>query len=134
MPSGNGRLEGVDSVLAYKVERILRAMLVLGFPMFVVSGNRTEEEQAALYAQGRTKPGRIVTNLDGVHRKSNHQGGRAVDCAFVDDPATKKVETWDERQPWEVYGTMAEALGLRWGGRWKSPVDRPHIELPPEGV
>jgi peptidoglycan L-alanyl-D-glutamate endopeptidase CwlK len=123
------RLAGVQPALRAKVERILAAMLALGYPMFVVSGNRTLAEQQKLYAQGRTAPGKIVTNCDGVARKSNHQDGRAVDCAFVDDPLTAKIETWDEKQPWEVYGTMAEALGLTWGGRWKSPVDKPHIEL-----
>lgn len=123
------RLEGVRPDLRKKVERILAAMQALGFPMFVVSGNRSLEQQQALFAQGRTKPGKIVTNCDGVTKKSNHQDGRAVDCAFVDDPLTEKIETWDEKQPWEVYGEMAEALGLTWGGRWRSVTDRPHIEV-----
>jgi hypothetical protein len=40
-----------------------------------------------------------------------------------------KVETWDPNQPWELYGKMGETLGLSWGGRWRDPVDRPHLEL-----
>ena len=45
---------------------------------------RTTVEQQALYAKGKTVPGGIVTNADGVKNKSNHQAksdgyGYAVD-------------------------------------------------------
>ena len=128
--------EGLHPELIGKINKILEAMSVLGYPMMVVQTVRTVAEQQALFAKGRTTPGTIVTNCDGILRKSNHQlqadgYGHAVDCAFVDDPATTKVETWDPSQPWELYGEMGEALGLTWGGRWKRPVDRPHLELRP---
>jgi len=55
-------------------------VVVKYFDCTVVYGNRTTEEQQALYAQGRTKPGGIVTNCDGVKNKSKHQGGNAVDA------------------------------------------------------
>jgi peptidoglycan LD-endopeptidase CwlK len=118
------KLEGVIPEMRQKVERVLAAMSALGHPMFVVSGNRTVEEQQKLFAQGRTKPGPIVTNADGVEKKSNHQGGKAVDCAFAGgDP-------WSSSHPWEAYGACAKAVGLKWGGDFKSLVDKPHIELP----
>lgn len=128
------RLKDVHPYVARRIEKILNAMFALGWPMFVVSGLRTDDQQRALYAQGRTKPGSIVTNVDGTVKKSMHQRqatgyGHAVDLAFVDDPITLKIETWDVKQPWQVYGTMAEAYGLTWGGRWTSIVDRPHVEL-----
>jgi len=97
----------------------------LGFPMKIVSSVRTVAEQQKLYAQGRTAPGPIVTNADGVMNKSKHQLGLAVDCAFI----VNNVPSWDWRLPWIVYGTAAEALGLEWGGRWKKPVDSAHVEL-----
>jgi peptidoglycan L-alanyl-D-glutamate endopeptidase CwlK len=111
------------------VDRVLAAMAALGAPMKIVQGLRTVEEQQALFAQGRTKPGKKVTNCDGVRKKSNHQAssdglGRAVDCAFVKDG---KV-VWEG--PWEKYGAAARAEGLIWGGDWKGLIDRPHIELP----
>jgi peptidoglycan L-alanyl-D-glutamate endopeptidase CwlK len=130
------RLHGVHPDLAAKVTRILDAMERLGFPMMVTEGLRTTERQQALYAQGRIAPGKIVTFTDGVVKKSNHQAkadgfGYAVDCVFLvdidgdgpDDPS------WAERHPWTLYGVMAEALGLRWGGRFKTLVDRPHVEM-----
>lgn len=117
------KLEGVKPELVEKVGRLLDAMAILGHPMRVTDGNRTVEQQQALYAQGRTKPGKIVTYADGVVKKSNHQGGRAVDCCF-DDPAP-----YAEKHPWALFGLAAEALGLKWGGRFQKLVDRPHVEL-----
>ena len=40
---------------------------------------RTVAEQDALYAQGRTKPGSIVTNAKGSSYSSQHQWGIAFD-------------------------------------------------------
>lgn len=127
------RLVGVHPYLSRRMERILNAMDALGFPMFVVEGVRSKDRQQALYAQGRTTPGAIVSNADGVVKLSLHQKqvtgyGHAVDCAFIDDPLTTKIETWDDKQPWEVYGHMAEAFGLTFGGHWTFK-DRPHVEL-----
>jgi peptidoglycan LD-endopeptidase CwlK len=113
--------------LRARVERLLAAIAILGHPIRVTSGYRTVEEQAALYAQGRTTPGAIVTRVDGRRTLSQHQRGRAVDCAFVDGLG---AVTWDDRAPWELYGRMAQAVGLVWGGAWKSFQDRPHVELP----
>lgn len=129
------RLEGVHPRLADAIRKALVAMDVLGFPMFVTQGVRSAEYQNTLFQQGRTTPGAIVTNLDGYEKKSNHQAkadglGYAVDCAFVDDPDTERIETWDPKQPWELFGLMVEKLGMRWGGRWQRIVDRPHVEMP----
>lgn len=129
------RLDGVHPKLASAYIRINEAMGALGFPIFVVEGVRTAERQQELYAQGRTKPGNIVTYLDGVEKKGKHQQkgdgfGYAIDFAFIDDPRTPKDETWDEKMPWILVGVMAEHLGLTWGGRWTRPVDSGHIELP----
>lgn len=123
------RRQGLHPTLLTKLDRVLAAMAALGFPMEIVQGVRTAEQQQALYAQGRTVPGKTVTNCDGVAKKSNHQPaadgyGHAVDCAFVVDGRV----TWDG--PWAAYGANAVAVGLVWGGNWKAILDRPHVELP----
>lgn len=125
------KLLGVHPTLVAKVTRILNAMDALGFPMRVTDGVRTTEQQQALYAQGRTAPGAKVTNADGVVRKSNHQAkadgfGHAVDCCFL----VNGKPAWSDTLPWTLYGAMAQALGLTWGGNWQSIKDRPHVELP----
>lgn len=57
-------------------------VVVKYFDCTVFCGLRTTEEQQKLYAQGRTKPGYIVTYKDGVKNKSKHQSGNAVDVVF----------------------------------------------------
>lgn len=124
------RLVGVHPQLVERVGQILDRMAAMGLPMFVVMGVRTVAQQQALYAQGRTVPGKIVTMKDGVVHRSNHQPhadglGHAVDLAFGGVP-----DAFADSLPWETYGLLAERLGLVWGGRWRHPHDAPHIELP----
>jgi len=125
-------LAEVHPVLADKARRILAAMAELGFPMCVTDGLRTDSEQVALYAKGRTTPGPVVTNADGVIKRSNHQRhsdgwGRAVDMAFLDE---NNQPTWSDEMPWNCYAECARALGLIAGAMWVHFPDRPHIELP----
>jgi peptidoglycan L-alanyl-D-glutamate endopeptidase CwlK len=125
------KLNGVHPMLAARVVKILDVMRSAGFPMMVTEGVRTSARQRELYAQGRTAPGAIVTQCDGVTTVSNHQiradgYGRAVDLAFV----VNGGPSWDDKHPWRLYGELAAALGLAWGGKWITHPDRPHIELP----
>ncbi len=135
------KLAGVHPELSEKVMRILAAMEVLGFQMMVTDGVRTTGQQQTLYAKGRTikgeppytsaRPlGRTVTQADGIVKKSNHQPksdglGRAVDCCFLVDD----IPSWLESHPWHLYGAMAQALGLTWGGAWVNFKDKPHVEM-----
>lgn len=126
----SNKLLGVHPKLVDAAARIQQAMRELGFEMLVTDGVRTVAQQQALYAKGRTAPGHIVTQADGVTHRSNHQPhadgfGHAIDLCFVVDGAP----SWADGLPWALYGAMAKALGLQWGGTWTTP-DRPHIELP----
>lgn len=125
------KLVGVHPDLVVKVQMIVIALAAIGSPLIVTAGVRSVAEQQALYAQGRTTAGPIVTEDDGIVHKSNHQPhddgfGHAVDCAFLVDGQP----SWDAHLPWMLYGMIAERLGLHWGGRWTTPHDLPHVELP----
>jgi len=67
------RLAGVHPRLVAALGTVFDEMDAEHAPMFVVQGVRTVAEQAQLYAQGRTAPGRIVTMKNGVTNRSNHQ-------------------------------------------------------------
>lgn len=100
---------------------------VLGINIFLTCTLRSPEEQDELYAQGRTKPGPIVTWVrawGSWHQPWADGKALAFDIAFrpEGDPTGA---TWEG--PWEVVGALAEWLGLEWGGRWKTP-DRPHFQ------
>lgn len=86
---------------------------------------RTVAEQNALYAQGRTKPGNIVTNARGSSYSSMHQWGVAFDVIRNDGKGA-----YDDSDGWfSKVAKIGKALGLEWGGDWTSPVDKPHFQL-----
>lgn len=89
----------------------------------VISGTRTYAEQNALYSQGRTAPGRIVTKARGGY--SNHNFGVAFDIGLF--LAGKYL---DESPIYRKLGTVGESAGLEWGGRWTSMTDEPHYQVP----
>lgn len=98
-----------------------------GYEMAILEGYRSAARQDALAALG---PG--VTNARAW--QSWHQYGLAADCAFVRDG--KLVIS--EKDPWamrgyQLYGQVAESVGLTWGGRWKM-MDFGHTELRLSGV
>ena len=98
----------------------------------ISQGVRTAEEQNRLYQQGRTVPGKIVTNCDGYKIKSNHQVGadgfgHAGDIAILVDG---KV-TWEEKYYKEVARVgrvLMQKYNIEWGGDWKNFKDLPHFE------
>ena len=104
-------------------EYLLKACKEAGLNIIVTETLRTTERQQYLYAQGRTRPGSIVTNCDGVKVKSIHQYGNAFDvCQNIrgkeyEDAVIAKV------------GALGVKIGLEWGGSWKGFVDSPHFQL-----
>ncbi len=98
---------------------------------------RTKEEQDALYAQGRTVPGSIVTNARGNSYSSQHQWGIAIDFYLnmdIDKDGTKKDDAFNNSTGlFDQVGQIAKSIGLGWGGDWISIKDRPHVYLPDWG-
>ena len=84
---------------------------------------RTKQEQDNLYAQGRTKPGNIVTWVK--YPYSNHNWGMAFDiCRNDGKGAYNDTDGWFFK-----VGQIGKKLGLTWGGDWKDTPDKPHFEL-----
>lgn len=86
---------------------------------------RTVKEQDDLYAQGRTRPGAIVTYARGSQYASQHQWGIAFDF-FKAVPG----HAYDDTGFFHAVASLAKNIGLAWGGDWITPVDMPHIYLP----
>jgi peptidoglycan L-alanyl-D-glutamate endopeptidase CwlK len=98
-----------------------------GYEMAILEGYRSPARQDLL-----AKMGSAVTNARAF--QSWHQYGLAADCAFIRDG--KLVIS--EKDPWamrgyQLYGEVAESLGLTWGGRW-TMMDFGHTELRLRGV
>lgn len=108
-----------------KADAFLKAAAAAGLDVLVYCTVRTMQEQADLYAQGRTKPGRIVTNAR--PGESAHNFGFAFDGA----PLVGGKIDWDPENPvWSIYGKVATDIGLEWAGNWVHFKEYPHIQLP----
>lgn len=99
-----------------------------GVTVEVISGLRSWAAQAALYAQGRTKSGRIVTKAR--PGSSWHNYGLAIDLGLF-----KSGVYLDEKKPAEAdklyaeIGKMAAKLGIEWAGTWKTFTETPHFQV-----
>lgn len=103
---------------------LIAAAATAGIAIKIISGTRTYEEQDALYEQGRSTAGRIVTNARGGY--SNHNFGVAFDIGVFEGG-----RYLDESPAYKTVGALGKQLGLEWGGDWQSIQDEPHFELRP---
>ena len=98
-----------------------------GYDMALLEGYRSPARQDMLAGMGTS-----VTNARAF--QSWHQYGLAADCAFWREGRL----VISEKDPWamrgyQLYGEVAESLGLTWGGRW-AMMDLGHTELRMRGV
>lgn len=132
-PHSEALLSKVNPILAAKVRSMVEALAAQGITIIVVQGLRTVAEQDALYAQGRTTPGKIVTNAKGG--QSWHNFGCAVDCA--PEKPDGSID-WNANHPqWKAMEAAGVAVGLVSGANWVRFVDAPHFQLKtqfPEGA
>ena len=124
----NARSERMIATLLPHVRPYARALYFKardnGIAINIISGTRTHAEQDALYAQGRTTGGEIVTNARGGY--SNHNFGIAFDIGVFSGN-----RYLPESPLYKAVGALGMELGLEWGGNWTSIVDQPHFQLRP---
>jgi peptidoglycan L-alanyl-D-glutamate endopeptidase CwlK len=110
-----------DLLCPFIVEPLSDALVTLAMRDVVVQvfeGFRSPERQRVLYEQGRTAPGKIVTNARPWH--SFHQYGLAVDLVF---------KTKDKKWSWDGdYKTVAQVMQDR-GFEWLGEADQPHFQM-----
>ena len=91
---------------------------------------RTFSEQNALYAKGRTMPGKKVTIAKAG--QSYHNYGMAVDFTLIKDGKAiwERGEDFDgDKLPdWMEVVSIFKSYGWAWGGDFKSIKDYPHFE------
>ena len=93
-----------------------------GIDVIITSTYRDAESQNALYAQGRTAPGKKVTNAKAG--QSFHNWRVAFDfCPIVNGKAM-----WNDAVLFIRCGEIAEGIGLEWAGRWKKFNETAHCQ------
>lgn len=97
-----------------------------GIDLLITSTYRDKESQAALFAQGRTAPGKIVTNARAG--QSFHNYRVALDVV----PLCNGKPVWNTANEdavlWKKLGAIGKECGLEWAGDWRTFKEFPHFQ------
>ena len=122
----------VDKNLLYppfrkKIEELLQILETNKTRFYVICGVRTYIEQDALYAQGRTTDGKVVTRAKAG--TSYHNFGIAVDlCKDANIEKGGLQPDWDIFK-YEALARAAESIGLEAGLHFQKLADGPHVQF-----
>lgn len=124
-------LDDLHPTVRAMAERLLAQAEAAGIPLTVTFTLRSMETQAALYAQGRTCPGCVVTNARPGY--SFHNFGLALDVVPTELLRLPRWGDTPDQQArtdalWAKGGAIGKAVGFRWGGEFTTIKDRPHFE------
>ena len=107
------KLEDLHPKVKLLCERFVASCAKQNIDVLITSTYRDGESQNALYAQGRTAPGKIVTKAKAGQSFHNWK------CAFDFVPIVNGKAQWNDTALFTKCGEIAEAVGLEWAGRWK---------------
>lgn len=98
-----------------------------GYELVLLEGYRSPERQNSLAVNSN------ITRAKGF--QSYHQFGLAADIAFKrhGKVVISERDAWAMRG-YQLYGQIAESVGLTWGGRWKTIQDYGHTEYRMPGL
>jgi len=105
-----------------RAEAFIAAAKAKGIDLLVTSTYRDNESQDALYAQGRTAPGNIVTRAKAGQSWHNYR------CALDVVPLVNGKAIWDDQAVWKQVGEIGKSCGLEWAGDWVTFKEYPHFQ------
>lgn len=109
-----------------RAQAFSRACKREGIDILVVSTYRCHLAQAQLYAQGRTQPGKPVTNAKPGQSFHNFR------VAFDVVPLWAGKPVWGTAGAdgvlWARIGAIGESVGLEWAGRWATFREYGHFQ------
>jgi len=126
------RIDNLHPKVREQVKKIYQDILERSVSVRFTDTLRTFDEQKALYAQGRTKPGKIVTHAKAG--ESYHNYGLALDfCLLLNNG---KEASWDRKKDmdkdnikdWDEVVAVFKHYGWEWGGDWNNFKDYPHFQ------
>lgn len=120
------KIEDLHPVVRAMAEKMIAKCEAEGIKLIITSTYRDFAMQDALYAQGRTKPGKIVTKAKGGQSLHNYR------LAFDVVPLRNGKPVWGTKGHdellWQRVGNIGESVGLEWAGRWKRFKEFPHFQ------
>ena len=123
-----GHIEKCEPSFGKRVGAWYSELMSKKIPVLIYCSVRTPQEQEELYAQGRTKAGRKVTNARGIPPQSLHidlgKGSHAIDYVpLARTPSGNLLASWDDDQTYSICQKIGEKHQLRhldW--------EQPHLE------
>jgi hypothetical protein len=123
-----GHIEKCEPSFGKRVGAWYSELMSKKIPVLIYCSVRTPQEQEELYAQGRTKAGRKVTNARGIPPQSLHidlgKGSHAIDYVpLARSPSGNLLASWDDDQTYSICQKIAGKHQLRhldW--------EQPHLE------
>jgi peptidoglycan L-alanyl-D-glutamate endopeptidase CwlK len=116
-------LDDLLPLVRQRVEAFIKDAKDSGIDLLVTSTYRDDESQNALYAQGRTTAGKIVTNAKAGESFHNYR------CAVDVVPIINGKPVWDTSyQVWQTIGRLGKEAGLEWAGDWVKFKEYPHFQ------
>lgn len=119
-------LDDLHPRVAEMARHFLEHCDAMGIDVLVTSTFRDAQSQSALYEQGRTKPGRRVTNAK--PGQSFHNWQVAFDVVPLRNGKPVWGTTGADGDLWEQIGKIGESVGLEWAGRWKKFREYAHFQ------
>ena len=123
-------LLSLDPTVRRMAVAFLNECRACGLPVLIYCTLRSNAEQAALYAQGRTAPGPIVTKARAGESMHNPD---ALGYAWAFDAVPLMPDgaaAWSDDVRISQMGVCGEAVGLEWAGRWRSSLrERLHFQF-----
>ena len=123
-----GHIEKCEPSFGKRVGAWYSELMSKKIPVLIYCSVRTPQEQEELYAQGRTKAGRKVTNARGIPPQSLHidlgKGSHAIDYVpLARTPTGNLLASWDDDQTYSICQKIAQKHQLR-HLEW----EQPHLE------
>ncbi|MFS0860067.1 M15 family metallopeptidase [Paenibacillus taichungensis] len=119
-------------VVAESEKLLVRKAARRGIEVVITHDFRSIDEQNALYNQGRSLSGNIVTNAKGG--ESYHNYGLAIDFALRTPEGDvvwdmERDDNGNGKPDWLEVVELAKELGFTWGGDWANFPDYPHLQM-----
>ncbi|MEK4529720.1 MULTISPECIES: M15 family metallopeptidase [Paenibacillus] len=125
-------ITGLHPVVAENEKLLASKAVRRGIEIVITHGYRSSEEQDALFNQGRSSAGNIVTNARGG--ESYHNYGLAIDFALRTPEGDvvwdmERDDNGNGKADWMEVVDLAKELDFTWGGDWANFPDYPHLQM-----
>jgi peptidoglycan L-alanyl-D-glutamate endopeptidase CwlK len=115
-------LDDLTPAMKVKCEQFIQKCKEHGIDVIITSTYRDFESQNALYAQGRTTKGPIVTNAKAGYSYHNYR------IAFDFCPIVGGKAVWNDIKTFVKCGEIGKSLGLEYAGDWASFKEYAHLQ------